>query len=73
MPCFDKGRSKLLDQRKQDKLQWLHDLIQINVGNLNNARCEAKHLFGKKKKDNINEFATHSKNKDIRDLHKGIY
>jgi hypothetical protein len=29
-PRFDKGRSKLLDQRKQAKLQWLQDPSEIN-------------------------------------------
>jgi hypothetical protein len=33
--------SKLLDQRKQAKLQWLHDPSEINGDNLNNIRCEA--------------------------------
>jgi hypothetical protein len=35
MPWFDKGCSKLLDQRKQIKLQWLQDPIEINGENLN--------------------------------------
>jgi hypothetical protein len=29
-PCFDKGCSKLSDQRKQAKLQWLQDPSEIN-------------------------------------------
>jgi hypothetical protein len=29
-PWFHEGCSKLLDQRKQDKSQWLHDLSQVN-------------------------------------------
>jgi hypothetical protein len=32
---------KLLDQRKQAKLQWLHDPSEINWVNLNNIRLEA--------------------------------
>jgi hypothetical protein len=31
-PWFDKGCSKLLDQRKQTKLQWLKDPSEI-IGN----------------------------------------
>jgi hypothetical protein len=34
-PRFDEGCSKLLDQRKQAKLQWLRDPSEINVDNLN--------------------------------------
>jgi hypothetical protein len=32
-PWFDEGRSKLLDQRKQAKLQWLQDPSEINADN----------------------------------------
>jgi hypothetical protein len=34
-PWFDKGCLKLLDQRKQAKLQWLQDPSEINGYNLN--------------------------------------
>jgi hypothetical protein len=37
---FDEGRSKILDRRKQDKLQWLQDPSEINGDNLNNIRHE---------------------------------
>jgi hypothetical protein len=57
MPWFDEGCSTLLDQRKQAKLQCLQDLSEINGDNL---------------KDKINELATNSKNKNIRDLYRGI-
>jgi hypothetical protein len=66
-PWFDKGCSKLLDQRKQVKLQWLQDPSDINGDNLNNVRREASRHFRNKKseylKDKINELATNSKNK----------
>jgi hypothetical protein len=39
-PWFDEVCSKLLDQRKQAKLQWLQDPNEINGDNLNNVRCE---------------------------------
>jgi uncharacterized protein YaaR (DUF327 family) len=75
-PWFDEGCSKLLDQRKQAKLQWLQDPREINGDNLNNVRCEASRHFRNKKreylKDKINELATNSKNKNIRDLYRGI-
>jgi hypothetical protein len=37
-PWFDEGCSKLLNQRKQAKLQLLHDPGERNGGNLNNER-----------------------------------
>jgi hypothetical protein len=37
-PWFEEGCSKLLDQRKQAKLQWLQDPSEINGDNLNNVR-----------------------------------
>jgi hypothetical protein len=37
-PWFDKGRSELVDQRKQAELQWLQDPSEINGNNLNNVR-----------------------------------
>jgi hypothetical protein len=69
-PWFDEAYSELLDQRKQAKLQWLHDPSEINGENLNNVRHENKkreYLY-----DKINELATNSKNKNIRDLCRGI-
>jgi hypothetical protein len=75
-PSFDEGCSKLLDQRKQAKLQWLQDPSEINGGNLNNVRREANRHFRNKKReylnDKINELETNSKNKNIRDLYRGI-
>jgi hypothetical protein len=44
-PWFDEGCSELLDQRKQAKLECLQDPSEINVGNMNNARCEASSHF----------------------------
>jgi hypothetical protein len=46
---FDEGCSKLLDQRKQAKLQWLQDLNEINRDNLNNIRREATDILGIKR------------------------
>jgi uncharacterized protein YaaR (DUF327 family) len=61
-PWFDEGCSKLVDQKKQAKLQWLQDPSEINGDNLNNVRCKANRYFKNKKreylKDKINEFAT---------------
>jgi hypothetical protein len=46
---FDEGRSELLDQRKQAKLQWLQDPSKINGDNLNSVRCEDSRYFTNKK------------------------
>jgi hypothetical protein len=75
-PWFDEGCSELVDQRKQAKLQWLHDPSEINRDNLKIVRHEASRYFRNKKreylKDKINELAANSKNKNIRDLYRGI-
>jgi hypothetical protein len=74
-PCFNKGCSKLLDQRKQAKLLWLQDPSAVNGDNLNNVKHEASRHFWDKKweylKDKIKELETNSKNKNIRDLYRG--
>jgi hypothetical protein len=71
---FDEGCSKLLDQRKQAKLQWLWDPSEINGDNMNSVKCEAsRHFINKRReylKDKINAFATNNKN--TRDLYRGI-
>jgi hypothetical protein len=76
MPWFDKGCSTLLVERKQAKLQCIQDPSEINGDNLNNVRCEASRLLRNKKReylnDKINEFATNSMNKKIRDVYRGI-
>jgi hypothetical protein len=38
-PWFDDKCSKLIEQRKQAKLQWLQNPSQINGDNLKNFRC----------------------------------
>jgi hypothetical protein len=57
-------------------LQWLEYPSEINGDNLNSIRHEAGSHFREKKKeylkDKINELATNSKNKNIRDLYRGI-
>jgi hypothetical protein len=49
---------------------------KINGDNLNNIRREANRHFRNKKrkylKDKIDEFATNSKNKNIRDIYGGM-
>jgi hypothetical protein len=74
-PLFNEGCSKLLDQRKQGKLQWLQDPSEVNEDNLNNVRREAVKYFRNKKreylKDKIHELPN-SKNKNIKDLYRRI-
>jgi hypothetical protein len=57
-------------------LQWLQDTSEVNRDDLNNVRCEASRHFRNNKreylKDRINELATNSKNKNIRNLYRGI-
>jgi hypothetical protein len=66
---------KMMLRRKQTKLQWLQDPSKMNGNNLNNVRHEASRYFRNKRreclKDKINELATNSKNKNIRDLYRG--
>ena len=71
-PYFDKECVDFLHQRKQAKMQWIHDPSQRNVDNLNNVRCNASRHFRNKKKAylkaKIEELETNSKVNNIRDL-----
>ncbi|PNF20380.1 hypothetical protein B7P43_G10237 [Cryptotermes secundus] len=75
-PWFAEGCSQLLDQRRQAKLQWLQDPSELNGDNLNNIRRETHRHFRNKKREylktKIDELARNSKNKNIRDLFRGI-
>jgi hypothetical protein len=57
-------------------MQWLQNPNQSNVDNLNKVRREASRHFRNKKKKylkaKINEHETNGKNKNIRDLYRGI-
>jgi hypothetical protein len=48
-PCIHEGCSKLFDQKKQTRMQFLENPSEINVDNLNNIRCEASRHFRNKK------------------------
>jgi hypothetical protein len=67
---------KIIRAKKQAKLQWFQDPCEINGDNLNDIRCESSRNFRSKKREymkgKIDELATNSKNKNIRDLHRGI-
>jgi hypothetical protein len=74
-PWFNEGCSTILDQRKKPNFGGYR--IQAKNGDtLDNIRREAgRHFRNKKKeylKDKIDELATNSKNKNIRDLYRGF-
>jgi hypothetical protein len=52
-PWFDEGYSKLLDLRKQAKLQWFQDPSEINGDNPSNTKCEDRRNFRNKKKEHM--------------------
>jgi hypothetical protein len=66
----------LVDQRKQAKLHWLQDPSEANEDNQSDVRREASRHFRNKKreylKDKKNELESNSKNKNIRELYRGI-
>jgi hypothetical protein len=75
-PWLDDECLKLIDQRKQAKLQWLQNPSQINGDNLQNLRSETSRICRNKKREylkgKINELETNNKNKNIRGLYRGI-
>jgi hypothetical protein len=60
-PWFVEGCSKVSDQKKQAKLEWLQDPSEVNRGDLNNVRHEASRYCKNKNrtylKHKINELA----------------
>jgi hypothetical protein len=66
----------LVGRRKQAKLQWLQDPSEANEDKLSDVRREASRHFRNEKreylKDKINELESNSRNKNIRDLYRGI-
>jgi hypothetical protein len=75
-PWFDDECSKLTNERKQAKLQWLQNPNQINRVTLQKVRHETTRIFRNEKREHlkgkINELETNNKNKNIRDLYRGI-
>jgi hypothetical protein len=73
---LDEECSELVARRKKAKLQWLQDPSEVNEDNLSDARREASRHFRNKEreylKNRINELESNSKNKNIRDLYRGI-
>jgi hypothetical protein len=50
-PRFDEECLKLVDRRKQAKLEWLKDPSIVNEDNLRNVRRDASRHFRNKKKN----------------------
>jgi len=75
-PWFDEECLGLLDQRKRAKMQWILDPNQSKVDNLNKVRREVSRRLRNKNKAylraKIEELESNSKNKNIRDLYRGI-
>jgi len=53
IPWFDEDCSGFIDQRKQAKMQWLHDANQSNVDNLNNLGREGSKYSRNKRKEHL--------------------
>ena len=68
--------SKVVERKKQAKLKFLQDPTQFNKGNYHNERRETSRTLRNKNRDylkgKLSEIETNSKNKNIRDLYKGI-
>ncbi|KAJ4441048.1 hypothetical protein ANN_10898 [Periplaneta americana] len=74
-PWFD-DCCMVVERRKQTKLKFLQDPVEKNRDNYFNERWEASRTLSNKKRDylkeKLDEVETNSKNKNIRDLYKGI-
>ncbi|KAJ4427648.1 hypothetical protein ANN_25296 [Periplaneta americana] len=75
-PWFDEDCCMAVERRKQAKLKFLQDPVEEKRDNYFNERREASRTLRNKKrgylKEKLNEVETNSKNKNIRDLYKGI-
>jgi hypothetical protein len=70
--CYSETLAIMICSSGQAKSQWSQDPSKINGDNLNNVRHEpGRHFRNKRReylKDKINELATNSKNKNIKNL-----
>ena len=66
----------VVERRKQAKLKFLQDPTPLNRDNYHTERHETSCTLRNKKRDylmgKLSEIETNSKNKNIRDLYKGI-
>jgi hypothetical protein len=67
---------RIIRSKETSQLQWLQDPSKINGDNKNNTRCETSRHFRNKRREylngKINELPMNSKNKNMRDLYRGI-
>jgi hypothetical protein len=67
---------KIVRSKIQVNLQWLQNPSDVNGDDLNDVKCEASWRFNNKRKeylkDETKELAANCKNKNIRDLCRGI-
>ena len=75
-PWLDDDCSNVVERRKQAKMKFLQDPTQLNRDNYHTERRETSRTLKNKKRDylkgKLTEINTNSKNKNIRDLYKGI-
>jgi Ribonuclease G/E len=75
-PWFDQECSKLVDRRKEAELKLLQGPSDANEDNLSDVWREASRHFRNMKREylkgKINELESSSKNKNIKDLYRGI-
>jgi hypothetical protein len=75
-PWFDDECSKLIDQKKQPKLQWLQNPSYISRDNLQNLKHEISRTYKNKRREylkgKVNELGTNNKNKNIGVLYRGV-
>ncbi|KAJ4449477.1 hypothetical protein ANN_00876 [Periplaneta americana] len=75
-PWFDEDCCMVVQRRKQATLKFLQDPVEEKRDNYFNERREARRTLRNEKrgylKEKLNEVETNSKNKNIRDLYKGI-
>ncbi|KAJ4430976.1 hypothetical protein ANN_19569 [Periplaneta americana] len=75
-PWFDEDCCMVVERRKQGNFKFLQDPVEEKRDNYFNERREASRTLRNKErgylKEKLNEVETNSKNKNIRDLYKGI-
>jgi hypothetical protein len=54
-PWFSEECLRVVDRRKQAKLQWLQDTSEVNEDNLSNVRREASRHFRNKKREYLKD------------------
>ena len=74
-PWFEEECSELSNKRKQTKLLWLQNPNNQTAEDFN-VRRDICRIFRKKKRDDmkakVNKLEDNSKNKNIREMYKGI-